>query len=725
MIEVTHLCRHFAVPGGEVRAVEDVSFAVAAGEVYGLLGPNGAGKTTTLRIILGLLPPTSGQATVAGCTPTEHPDEVKRRVGLVSAGTGLYQHLSVRELLLFFADLYGLGPEQARAELERLTGLLGLGEVLDRRCAGLSTGQRQRVNLARALIHQPPVLLLDEPTLGLDVLGSQVVAEFVGHLREQGKAVLLTTHRLDEAERLCDRFGLLHRGRLVVSGTLSELQAATGCRTLVDMFLQLAQAPPALRNDQIPRTNDQAPDPEAASPPVPPPPRVGPWQKLAAPAWRLGRLARKELSESLRDRRTLLTLVLMPLLLYPLLGLAVGQFPLGDVGVAAAPAYRVGFQDDGEGKDVRHYLKKGEEELLRQGAFVTRYPLDAAPAQAASAALPLPELEYVVGPDIEEEVLRGTVDVGLRARPPGRFAEHVGHPLVVDWELLYREDSSAGREAVRHLQRLCEATNARTLGETLRLWKVPQRTPLVRAAAKAVRPPGPRKTSPILTLVPLVLILMTITGAVYPAIDLTAGERERGTLEVLMAAPLPRLSLLLAKYAAVMFVAMLTALVNLAAMAATLWYVEKKAAGSVAAGSLLEDGSLSPLLFLEVFGLLLLFAAFFSAVLLALTSFARSFKEAQAYLIPLMLLSLVPGMLSLMPGLHLSGPLLLVPLLNVVLLAHDLLTGRAEPAAAAIVVAATLTYALAAIAVAARLFGADGVRGGQRSRFAGLRRRPQ
>jgi sodium transport system ATP-binding protein len=727
MIQVTHLCRRFAVPGGEVRAVEDVSFAVAPGEVYGLLGPNGAGKTTTLRIILGLLPPTTGQATVAGCTPIEQPDEVKRRVGLVSASAGLYQHQSVRELLLFFADLYGVGPEQARAELARLAALLGLGEVLDRRCAALSTGQRQRVNLARALIHQPPVLLLDEPTLGLDVLGSQVVAEFIAHLRAEGKAVLLTTHRLDEAERLCDRFGLLHRGRLVVSGTLGELQAATGCRTLVDMFLELAQAPPALRNGQTPKTRDRTPEPEAQSQPAPPQAnsRVGSWslvqgtwQKLAAGATRLGRLARKELMESLRDRRTLLTLVLMPLLLYPVLGLAVGQLSSGGPAAGAAPVYRLGFRNEDEADSVRTYLQAGEEVLVRRGVFE---PLASKGPQSqpdASLALPLPELQLFHGADVEDEVQRGTVDVGFRVRPPGRFAVHVGRSLAVDWDLCYREDSAVGREAVRYLQRLCAAANARFLGETLRALKVPQRQTPVRVTATAVPLPGGPKRSPLLTLVPLVLILMTITGAVYPAIDLTAGERERGTLEILMAAPLPRLSLLLAKYAAVMAVAVLTALVNLAAMAATLWYLEKKAAGSLLWGRLLAEGNLSPLLLLEVFGLLLLFAAFFSAILLALTSFARSFKEAQAYLIPLMLLSLVPGMLSLVPGLHLGGLLLLVPLLNVVLLARDLITGTADPAAAAVVVAATLTYALAAIAVAARLFGAAPVRGG----FAGLRR---
>jgi sodium transport system ATP-binding protein len=247
MIEVQNVTRSFPLPGGtEVRAVDGVSFEVAAGEVFGLLGPNGAGKTTTLRIILGLLRPSAGQAFIGGYSVVTSPDQVKRQVGLVSSNTALYQHLTIREMLLFCADLYRVEPAVARAELERLAELLGFADLLDRRCGTLSTGQRQRVNLARALIHRPPALLLDEPTAGLDVLGSQVVAEFIAHARAEGKAVLLTTHQLDEAERLCDRFGLLHRGRLVHTGTLDELRAASGCVNLVEMFLKLAGMGPAL-----------------------------------------------------------------------------------------------------------------------------------------------------------------------------------------------------------------------------------------------------------------------------------------------------------------------------------------------------------------------------------------------------------------------------------------------------------------------------------------------
>jgi ABC-2 type transport system ATP-binding protein/sodium transport system ATP-binding protein len=242
MITVHELTKRFTSGGRPFLAVDRLSFQVAAGEVYGLLGPNGAGKTTTIRMIIGLLRPDGGYAEVAGFRTLDAPDAVKARVGLVSAGDGVYPWLTVREMLLFFADLYGVPPGEARENLRSLGELLGISSLFDRRCAVLSTGQRQRVTLARALIHAPPVMLLDEPTRGVDVLGSQVVMDYIARLRDQGKAVILSTHRLDEAEWLCDRFGFLHEGRLQQEGTLAELRAATGCERLVDMFRKLLHA---------------------------------------------------------------------------------------------------------------------------------------------------------------------------------------------------------------------------------------------------------------------------------------------------------------------------------------------------------------------------------------------------------------------------------------------------------------------------------------------------
>ena len=239
MISVNELTRHFRSNGGTLVAVDKLTFQVKSGEVYGLLGPNGAGKTTTLRMILGLLAPTSGDAVVQGFRATSQPDEVKRRIGLVSASSGLYQWLTPREMLLFFADLYGVTPARARARLDELVSLFDLARFLDQRCATLSTGQKQRVTLARALMHDPPVMLLDEPTRGLDVIGTHVVFEYIAKLRSLGKAVVVSTHRLDEASHVCDRMGLLHRGKLRHEGSFVELQQSTGCQNLFEMFLQL------------------------------------------------------------------------------------------------------------------------------------------------------------------------------------------------------------------------------------------------------------------------------------------------------------------------------------------------------------------------------------------------------------------------------------------------------------------------------------------------------
>ena len=242
MINVCELTKRFSSGRNEVLAVDRLSFRVGESEVYGLLGPNGAGKTTTLRMILGLVKPTSGYAEVAGVRTSENSDEVKRRIGFVSAGAGLYPWLTARELLLFYGDLYGVEPHAAAEQLHRLRDMFDMRRYLDRRCATLSTGQKQRVNLARALIHNPPIMLLDEPTRGLDVVGSQVIFDYIAHVRDEGKAVIVSTHRLDEAQRLCDRFGLLDHGRLALEGKLDELRAATGCETLAEMFLERVRA---------------------------------------------------------------------------------------------------------------------------------------------------------------------------------------------------------------------------------------------------------------------------------------------------------------------------------------------------------------------------------------------------------------------------------------------------------------------------------------------------
>lgn len=239
MIVTSELAKRFTWSGQTTDALKGISFNVHAGEVFGLLGPNGAGKTTTLRIVMGLLRPDRGFAEVGGHIAGPDSPGVRALIGMVSTNDGVYPWLTAREMLMYFADLYSVPHDEAKARLGRLSDQLELSRFIDQRCSTLSTGQKQRVILARGLMHDPPVMLLDEPTRGLDVVGSQTVFEFISRLKEMGKAVLLSTHRLDEAERVCDRFGLLHRGDLMYTGTLAELRESTGVQHLTDMFLAM------------------------------------------------------------------------------------------------------------------------------------------------------------------------------------------------------------------------------------------------------------------------------------------------------------------------------------------------------------------------------------------------------------------------------------------------------------------------------------------------------
>lgn len=243
MIRVVGLNKVFPNPDGtEKTAVDHVSFEVRPGEVYGLLGPNGAGKTTTLRMISGLLSPTDGRVYINDVDVTQEPERVKRAIGYLTANTGLYARLSPLEMLEYFATLYDLPRDRARRRIGELADWLGMGSFLRLRCGALSTGQKQRTNIARALIADPPILVLDEPTLGLDVLSNRVILEFVRTQAEAGKAILLSTHALDEIETMCRRIGLIHRGRLIAEGDLDSLRERSGRQRLSDIFLQLVGA---------------------------------------------------------------------------------------------------------------------------------------------------------------------------------------------------------------------------------------------------------------------------------------------------------------------------------------------------------------------------------------------------------------------------------------------------------------------------------------------------
>jgi sodium transport system ATP-binding protein len=235
MIRFSRLTKRY----GPITAVRELSLEVHAGEVYALLGPNGAGKTTALRCLATLLAPTSGTAEVDGTDVVARPVEARRRFAFLAASMGLYQRLSARELITYFGRLHGLEGERLDARVDELVDLFGIGSFEDRMCGRLSTGQRQRVSVARALVHDPPALVLDEPTLGLDVLSGRTIYEFIGRERDRGKAILFSTHQMEEVELLADRVGVVRDGALVAEGTPTDLVERSGESNLARAFLSL------------------------------------------------------------------------------------------------------------------------------------------------------------------------------------------------------------------------------------------------------------------------------------------------------------------------------------------------------------------------------------------------------------------------------------------------------------------------------------------------------
>lgn len=437
----------------------------------------------------------------------------------------------------------------------------------------------------------------------------------------------------------------------------------------------------------------------------------------------------KELRETLRDRRTIVTLLAMPLLLYPLLGLGF-RFLAFQESAKAVRRYEVAANSESEASRFSELMSLGKLAMSRESTGEYSRALDdrsidksiqtADPSSEHSrntvtepeVMISVPNVSAIL--DLEQLVQEGRADVGVRLREVRNAGPSAGIPSV-QLQLVVNRNSMASLQVADFIATRLEAAEREINGRWMRDQQIEIPDPVVSERLFVTEAPG---ESSALSMLPLILLLMTVTGGVYPAIDLTAGERERNTLETLISLPVPKLRLLLAKFVAVVTVTMLTGLMNLLAMFVTLFSLQLDTV-------LLGEQGFTLILAIKLFCVLSVFALFYSAVLLFLTSSARSFKEAQAYLIPLLLLSIGPGLIILIPGWTLGPGSAVAPLVNILLLSRDLLVGQASFLPAAVSLISTLLYGLAALCLAAQVFGTDAVAVGSRSLWRDFLRRPE
>jgi len=235
MIKVSKLYKSF----GKVKAVNGISFEVRDGEITGLLGPNGAGKTTTLRMLYSLLLPDEGEIRIDGLNPTKDAMAIKRTLGVVPDSRGLYTRMSARENISYYGDLHGMPRRDISARIEELVETLDMADFIDRRTEGFSQGQRVKVAIARAMVHKPQTVLLDEPSNGLDVMSTRALRRYIPDLKKAGHSVILSTHIMQEVAALCDRIIIIANGQIAADGTAQELLKKSGCDSLEDAFVHL------------------------------------------------------------------------------------------------------------------------------------------------------------------------------------------------------------------------------------------------------------------------------------------------------------------------------------------------------------------------------------------------------------------------------------------------------------------------------------------------------
>ena len=501
--------------------------------MVGLLGANGVGKTTTMRMLATLLKPTSGTARIAGHDIITEPLAVRRQLGYLSATTGVPDRLTPREVLISYGRLHGLDEATIDERVAGLLAALGLDACSGRPCGRLSTGQRQRVSLGRALVHDPPALVLDEPTSGLDVRGARDLLEHLERLRSDGRAVLISTHRLHEIERRCDRFLIIDAGRIVASGTRDEL--AGSCRLARGRLLRRH------RREAL-GMKDRAGIPSRR------------WRSILA-------VAHRDLLEFVRDRRTLFVTLLMPMAMYPVLALAstLGlRTALSDLEARQAPRQLVLILSGPEAVAFTARLK----DVIRTDELRQR------PDWPSKVAV-----EMVHPAQAQRLLDEGTADAWIQVAP-GTMAALDGRgtvPLEARTSAIRPRDARRQAHLIAVMQALADDARQRRVREAGLPPSVLEPVSLSFLGGPQAEPPTsmegivPTAAGGVLVL----LALLTATGAFYPAIDAIAGEKERGTIETLLIAPASPGEIVTGKFLAIWAVTLATLLVNALSIAGT------------------------------------------------------------------------------------------------------------------------------------------------------------
>ncbi len=266
MIHVRQLTKSYKdIQSGQFTALDGISFDAMPGQIYGLLGPNGAGKTTALRILSTVLKPTDGTAIVNGFNVMEQPDQVRRQIGFVSTNTAIYDRMTAWELVQYFGQLYGMPLDKLHVQMEAIFERFQMNEIRDVLCSKMSTGMKQKVSIVRAMIHNPPVLIFDEATSGLDILVAREVLRTVEQLRDHGKCIIFSSHIMSEVQRLCDRVAIMNRGKILAEGTIEELAEKYDEDDVEELFYQMISVSEMKHESELQSKHDPSHQPESTS----------------------------------------------------------------------------------------------------------------------------------------------------------------------------------------------------------------------------------------------------------------------------------------------------------------------------------------------------------------------------------------------------------------------------------------------------------------------------